>query len=445
MTSPAARELHLNVNLLGGLGAHPGAWRWPAADPLSFLHVDSYVELAKIAERGKLDAVFLADSPGLVQDITELPPYNGIEPTITLTAVARATERIGMVGTASTTYNEPYNVARRWLSLDTVSGGRLAWNAVTTYNSISSRNFGGSEPTREERYARGNEFVDVVRALWQSWDENALIVDTATGHFADPGRIRPIGHEGVHFTVNGSLTLPASPQGYPLILQAGGGIEGRHLAARTADVVFSAPIDLPDALSYAQALRELTADYGRDPSWIRITPGLRTFIGGTEEEALRRKESLDDLADRAGAVHALAAALGTDPALLALDRPVPGHVLADLPTDIDDSQHLQHIAIRMARTGKTVRELINRGAGAGLVAVGAPEQIADTIQFWYESGAVDGFNVMPDVLADGLPAFVDQVVPILQRRGLFRTEYRGTTLREHYGLPVPSGRQLAAH
>jgi FMN-dependent oxidoreductase (nitrilotriacetate monooxygenase family) len=198
-----------------------------------------------VAESGLLDAVFLADSPGVVQDLAGVPPCNGLDPFLILTAIAQATERIGLIGTASTSYNEPYNIARRVLSLDHISGGRAAWNAVTTYNSNSARNFGSGEPTRADRYARGNEFVDVVRALWRSWEPDAILADTSEGMFADQAAIRQIAHGGKHFTVRGPLTLPPSAQGSPLIFQAGGGIEGQQLAARTADAVFSSPGDLP--------------------------------------------------------------------------------------------------------------------------------------------------------------------------------------------------------
>ncbi|WP_432923343.1 NtaA/DmoA family FMN-dependent monooxygenase [Microbispora sp. CA-135349] len=439
------RELHLNVNLLGGLGSHPGAWRWPAASPLSFIQVDEYVTAARVAERGLLDAVFLADSPGVVQNLAAGPPYNGLEPTLILTTIARATERIGLIGTASTSYNEPYNVARRFLALDVISGGRAAWNAVTTYNSNSARNFGAAEPTREERYARGNEFVDVVRALWRSWGPGAVVADVAEGRFADLSRVEPIAHRGEHFTVHGPLTLPPSPQGYPVIFQAGGAAEGRHLAARTADAVFSAPGDLANAREAARELRELTAEYGRDPAAIRILPGLRITLGGTEREAYERRERLDALTDLSGPVSYLALTLGVPPDALELDRPVPPELLAGLPPDSPDSPdsgRAEDVARRLARTGLTVRQLLGRGVGTGNVeVVGTPEQVAGLIRRWFESGAVDGFNLMPDVLADGLPAFVDHVVPILQRGGLFRTEYRGATLREHYGLPVsvPAG------
>ncbi|TQS22527.1 LLM class flavin-dependent oxidoreductase [Microbispora sp. KK1-11] len=426
----SARELHLNVNLLGGLGAHPGAWRHPGADALSFAGVDRYVEFARIAERGLLDAVFLADSPGLVQDVSVQPPYNGIEPPLILTAIARETERIGLIGTASTTYNEPYNVARRFMALDLISHGRAAWNAVTTYNSSSARNFGGVEPTREQRYRRGNEFVDVVLALWRSWDPDAVVDDTAAGRFADPEKVRPVKHEGEIFSVHGALTLPPSEQGHPVILQAGGGEEGRELAARVADAVFCADVDPESAKAAAADLRSRMPRHGRDPGSVRILPGLETTIAGTEREAIERRDRLNDLADRKAVLQGLGMKLRVDPALLELDRPVPAGLLPP-------PRPGAHRAVALARGGLTVRDILRRVGLGHLTVVGTPERVADVIQSWFESGAADGFNVMPDVLADGLPAFVDHVVPILRRRGLFRTDYRGTTLREHYGLPVP--------
>jgi FMN-dependent oxidoreductase (nitrilotriacetate monooxygenase family) len=375
---PSDRELHLNINLLSG-GAHHGAWRHPGVDPLAFIHVDRYVESARIAERGKFDAVFLGDVPGIAENIVYRPQFNGLEPTLVLTAIARATERIGLIATASTSYNEPYNIARRFQALDLISHGRAGWNAVTTATPGVSRNFVRTLPERDERYSRAREFIDVVLRLWNSWEPEALLVDVAGGQFLDPDRLRPIAHEGEHFSVLGPFCLPPSAQGHPVIVQAGGSQYGQELAGRTGEAVFASGTDLGVARAYARELRHQVAAHGRDPRRLVILPGLVTTIGGTEEEARRRRRELDQL------------------------------------------------------------DLESGGAPNGhLTVVGTPEQVADTIQLWFEAEAADGFNLMPDVLADGLPAFVDHVVPILQRRGLFRTEYRGTTLREHYGLPRPA-------
>ncbi|WP_131786771.1 NtaA/DmoA family FMN-dependent monooxygenase [Protofrankia symbiont of Coriaria ruscifolia] len=373
----SARELHLNINLLSG-GAHHGAWRHPGVDPLAFIHVDRYVESARIAERGKFDAVFLGDVPGIAEDIAYRPQFNGLEPTLVLTAIARATERIGLIATASTSYNEPYNIARRFQALDLISRGRAGWNAVTTATPAVSLNFARTLPDRDERYSRAREFIDVVLELWRTWDPEALLVDVEGGRFIDTDRLPPIAHQGEHFSVLGPFCLPPSPQGHPVIVQAGGSEYGREVAGRTGEAVFASGTDPRNARAYADELRRQVAAHGRDPRRLVILPGLVTTIGGTEQEARRRRHELDQL------------------------------------------------------------DLESGGAPNGhLTVVGTPEQVADTIQLWFETGAADGFNLMPDVLTDGLPAFVDQVIPILQQRGLFRTEYRGTTLRDHYGLPLP--------
>ncbi|MEV6926147.1 NtaA/DmoA family FMN-dependent monooxygenase [Dactylosporangium sp. NPDC051485] len=430
------RQLHLNVHLVGaGLGVHPGAWRWPAADPATYADVDRWVEAARVAERGLLDAVFLSDVPGLWGDITHDPQgAYYLEPTLVLTAIARATERIGLIGTASTTFNEPYNIARRFLSLDLISNGRAGWNAVTTFVPVVAGNFGGSGiAARQDRYARANEFVDVVLALWRSFPAGAVVADVASGRFTDPALLRPIEHSGTNFQVRGPLPLPPSPQGYPLIVQAGASDPGRDLAARTADAVFSGAVTVPDAAAYAADIRARARGHGRDPAAVAVLPGLMTTIGGTEREALDRLAALDDLAQHPGALPGLAAKLRVDPGALDLDRPVPQRLLPGA-----DDVHVLHTgALRLARQGRTVRDILRRLWRSGhLVAAGTPEQVADVVQHWFEARAADGFTLMPDVIADGLPAFVEHVVPLLQRRGLFRTEYREATLRERFHQTV---------
>lgn len=385
-----ARRLLLTVHLVGaGLGVHPGAWRWPASDPLAFASIDRWVESALVAERGLLDAVFLSDAPGLFGDISHHPQEAYyLEPTIILTAMARATTRIGLVGTASTSFNEPYNIARRFQSLDLVSNGRAGWNAVTTFAPVVAANFGDRGVAgREDRYGRGNEFVDVVKALWASWEPEALLADVADGLFTDAGHLVPIHHHGGHFDVRGPLPLPPSEQGHPVIFQAGASDEGRDLAARTADAVFSGETDIVAARAYADDIRSRAAAHGRDGDSVNILPGLMTSIASTEAEAHDRLEALDELVQAGGSLG------GRDPS--------------------------------------------NPRWNGHLVAAGPPEHVADIIERWYRAGAADGFTLMPDVIADGLPAFVDHVIPILQRRGLWRHDYAEVTLRERLGLPMP--------
>lgn len=436
-----ARPLHLTVHLVGAAtGVHPGAWRWPAVDPLTFASIDRWVEAAQVAERGLLDAVFLSDVPALWGDITDHPQAAYfLEPTITLTAIARATTHIGLIGTASTTFNEPYNIARRFKSLDLVSHGRTGWNAVTTFVPIAAGNFGGTEIAgRQDRYARANEFTDVVRALWESWQPGALIADVGAGHFADHGSLTPIDHHGTHFSVTGPLPIPPSEQGHPVIFQAGASEPGRDLAARTADAVFSGAITLDDALAYAGDIRARAAGFGRDPASIAVLPGLMTSIGGTEEEAAKRLDELDDLAYRDGALTTLAEKLHLDPDRLDPDSPIPVQWLPPL-----DGEGVVHVLdtgmLRLAHEGLTVRAILrSRWRSGHLAAAGTPEQVADVIEHWHGARAADGFTLMPDVIADGLPAFVDHVVPLLQQRGLFRRAYRESTLRERLGLPLPA-------
>ncbi|AKJ08813.1 nitrilotriacetate monooxygenase [Streptomyces incarnatus] len=425
--------MHLNVHPVAA-GHHPGAWRWPGADPVAFSRIEGYLDVARTAERGLLDAVFLADVPGLHADLTDYPIVNGLEPTLVLTAMAVVTERIGLVGTASTTYNEPYNIARRFRALDLISHGRAGWNAVTTSGPRVAGNFTAHEPDSAERYARAQEFVSVVRKLWESWAPDALVTDVASGRYADMARIRPIDHHGSHYDVAGPISLPPSEQGYPVIFHAGVSDSVRTLTARTGEVMFSAVVDPDAALADISDIRSRALAFGRPAGSVLFLPGLVTSVAGTEEEALERREELDELSGNEGALFAVAATLGLDPGDLALDRPVPEALRGGLHRV---GGHARAVA-RLALEGRTVRDIVRRGGGGGhVVAVGAPEQVADLIQTWFESGAVDGFTLMPDVTFDGLPAFVDEVVPILQRRGLFRTAYEGSTLREHYGLALP--------
>lgn len=433
------RPLHLTIHLVGaGLGVHPGAWRWPASDPRAFASIDRWTQAATTAERGLLDAVFLSDVPGLWGDIGNDPQQAYfLEPTLVLTAIARATTLIGLIGTASTSFNEPYNVARRFQSLDLISHGRAGWNAVTTFVPVVAENFGRADiAERQDRYRRANEFADIVRGLWDSWQPGALIADTVTGQFTDTGRLVPIHHHGDYFDVRGPLPLPPSEQGHPVIFQAGASDPGRDLAARTADAIFSGATTLDAARAFAGDIRARAARYGRDPASINILPGLMTSIASTYEEAAARIDRLDELAYRDGAITGLAGKLRLDPAILDPDQPIPAAALPSL--DVEDAVHvLDKGLLARAHEGATVRDLVRPQWAGHLVAAGPPEHVADIIETWYRAGAADGFTLMPDVIADGLPDFVDYVVPVLQRRGLWPHEYHEATLRERLGLPLP--------
>ncbi|GIJ24487.1 LLM class flavin-dependent oxidoreductase [Micromonospora lutea] len=439
--------LHLNAFLMG-VGHHEAAWRLPQSNPFAQTEVEHFKRLARIAERGKLDSLFLADSPVLWNSIGRRPGGT-LEPTVLLAALAGVTNHIGLIATASTTYNEPFNLARRFASLDHISGGRAGWNIVTTAGEQAARNFNlDALPAHRDRYARAAEFVEVSLKLWDSWDDTAPLGDKNAGRWGDDDLLYPPEHIGRHFRVAGPLNVPRSPQGYPLLVQAGSSEDGKELAARYAEAVFTAQQTLGEAQEFYRDLKRRTEPAGRDPDTLKILPGIVPAIGATEAEARALEDELDRLIKPEYARQQLATTLRVDPDDLDLDKELP----ADLPGEdqIEGAKSRYTLIVTLARRERlTVRQLIGRlGGGRGhRTFAGTPEQVADAIEQWYRSGAADGFNIMPPVLPSGLEAFVDHVVPILQRRGLFRTEYTGTTLREHYGLPRPANqftRQLTA-
>ena len=437
---PARRQLHLNVNILHS-GFVPSAWRVPEADPRAFVDVQHYVRVAQIAEAGKLDAVFLADNAAIVDQI-HFRPITALEPTVLLACIAGGTTHIGLIGTASTSYNEPYNIARRFATLDHVSDGRAGWNVVTTADVPSARNFGlDAAPDHGQRYARASEFTSLVKALWDSWEDDAFVGDKASGSFVDPAKVQPIAHHGEFFNVQGPLNLPRSPQGHPVLVQAGASADGRELASRHAEAVFSASQSFEESLAYGRGLKARAEALGRGPDAVKVLAGLTTIIGATEAEAKRRRDDLVDLIPWSYSLTRLAGTLGLAPDRLKLDERLPDKL--SLPANGNGNHTFFNATLAMARRhGYTARQLIRELAGGGghRVIVGTPEQVADDIEHWFKGGAADGFNLMPDTLPHGLQDFVDGVVPILQRRGIFRTEYEGRTLREHLGLARPLGR-----
>jgi FMN-dependent oxidoreductase (nitrilotriacetate monooxygenase family) len=443
MSNPE-RTLHLNAFLMS-TGHHEASWRLPESNPRSSTDVRHYQNLARIAERGTFDSVFFADSPVIYGDVGRRP-VGKLEPTVLLTALAVATEKIGLIATASTTYNDPFNLARRFASVDFVSGGRAGWNVVTTAGPDAARNFGiDDQPSHATRYERAAEFLDVAGKLWDSWDDDAVLADKDAGIWADSGRVRAIEHEGKHFKVRGPLNMPRSPQGYPLIVQSGSSEDGKDLAARYAEAVFTAQQTLEDAQKFYADLKARTAATGRNPAGIKILPGIVPVIASTEAEARRLEQELDDLIQPEYARAELARTLRVGPEDLPLDRQLP----ANLPHEdaIEGAKSRYTLIVELARREQlTVRQLIGRlGGGRGhRTFSGTPEQVADAIQLWFENGAADGFNIMPPVLPSGLETFVDEVVPVLRRRGLFRTGYTGNTLREHYGLERPLNRYSGA-
>ncbi|WP_437756340.1 LLM class flavin-dependent oxidoreductase [Sorangium sp. So ce1389] len=431
-------QLHLNAFLMS-VGHHEASWRLPESDPFANTNVEHFKNLARIAERGRLDSLFLADSPVLWNNVGRRPAGT-LEPTVLLAALAGVTQHIGLIATASTTYNEPFNLARRFASLDHISGGRAGWNIVTTAGVDAARNFNLEElPAHSDRYARAAEFIDVSLKLWDSWEDDAPLGDKENGVWGDDRKIHPPRHVGRYFKVEGALNVPRPPQGYPLLVQAGSSEDGKELAARYAEAVFTAQQTLADAQQFYADLKARVRALGRDPEGIKILPGIVPVIGATEAEAHALDAELDRLIKPEYAKRQLAQTLRVRPEDLELDAELP----KDLPSEdqIEGAKSRYTLIVTLARRERlTVRQLIGRlGGGRGhRTFAGTPEQVADAIQHWWEQGAADGFNVMPPVLPSGLEAFVDHVVPILQRRGLFRTEYEGRTLRDRYGLPRPA-------
>lgn len=436
------RELKLNLFIYPA-GHHEAAWRHPSSRPERVLDIRFYQELAQRAEQSKFDAVFFADGPALESNVQYAARFR-LEPFTWLSAIAVATERIGLIGTASTTYLEPYNAARLFASLDHLSGGRAGWNIVTTGAERAARNFGLDEhPPHAERYSRADEFVRVVGKLWDSWEDEALVSDTGTGVFADTSRIHAIGHDGEHFRVEGPLNTPRSPQGRPVYVQAGSSADGRAFAARHAEAVFTAHQTLESAQSFYADIKAQASAAGRDPDKLLVLPGISPYLGSTEAEARALRQEFDELTQPEYGLGILRKLLGVDLDGVKLDEPLPRDVLAGAGREGSRSQLLLDV---IRREHPTVRQLLHRFAGArGHYAVaGTPLQVADEIQRWFESGAADGFNIMPPWLPGGFEAFADEVIPLLQSRGLFRTEYEGRTLREHFGLDRPES-QYSQH
>ncbi|MFI2779541.1 LLM class flavin-dependent oxidoreductase [Streptomyces sp. ALB3] len=434
------KQLHLNAFLMS-TGHHEASWRLPGSHAEAGSGLEHYKNLARIAERGLLDSLFLADGPVLMGDPGRRPASK-LEPTVLLTALAGVTEHIGLIATASTSYNEPYNLARRFASLDHISGGRAGWNIVTTAGADAARNFGLDDtPLHRDRYRRAAEFVEVSTKLWDSWADDAVVVDKESGIHARADRVSGIGHTGEFFRVDGPLNVQRSPQGYPLLVQAGSSESGKDFAARYAEAVFTAQQTLEEGITFYKDVKQRAETLGRDPDGIKILPGIVPVIGDTEAEALELDAELDRLIVPEYAKRQLARTLKLDPAELHLDRELPDGLPDE--DEIEGAKSRYTLIVELARREKlTVRRLIGRlGGGRGhRTFAGTALQVADTIEHWYESGAADGFNIMPAVLPSGLEVFVDRVVPILQDRGLFRTGYTGATLREHYGLPRPANR-----
>ncbi|MGZ6831643.1 MAG: LLM class flavin-dependent oxidoreductase [Mycobacteriaceae bacterium] len=438
MTRHPDRHLRLNA-FLHDTGHHEASWRHPESSAERIDDIAFYQEIARTAERAKLDAVFLADGPAWYG--TGYRPSHQFEPITLLTAIAGATSKIGLIATASTTYYEPYNLARLFASLDQISGGRAGWNIVTTFSQDASRNFGLEEvPSNEVRYGRAQEFVDVTTKLWDSWEDGAVIADRDSGNYLDTTKVHAIDHVGRHLKVKGPFNAPRSPQGRPVYIQAGSSNDGRAFAARNAEAIFTAHQTLGDAQAFYDDIKARARSFGRNPDHVLVLPGISPFIADTPKEAEELFEYFNSLTVPAFGLTQLEKFAGVSLHHLALDETVPTEVFGGAGNVLDNSRSRKQVVANIVeRDQPTLRQLLHRLAGGRghNVVHGTPVQIADIIEEWFNSGAADGFNVMPPLYPQLFEAFTTKVVPILQDRGLFRTDYTGTTLREHYRLPRP--------
>jgi FMN-dependent oxidoreductase (nitrilotriacetate monooxygenase family) len=423
---------------------HTGAWRYPGAAPDANFNLGHLQRFAQTLERGKFDAFFMADHLAVLnmplEALKRSHTVTSFDPLTLLPVLAVATKRLGLIATASTTFEAPYLIARRFASLDHISGGRAGWNIVTTSNPDAALNFGLEEHMEhDERYVRAREFFDVVTGLWDSWADDALIRDVESGIFFDPGKLHVLNHKGRFLSVRGPLNIARPIQGWPVIVQAGASDAGRQLAAETAELVFAAGGRLADDQAYYADVKDRAAKAGRDPDNLKILPGAFVVVGESDDEAREKRARLDSLVHYESALASLSIALGSDASAFDPDGPLP-----DIPESNASRSSRERVVALARREGLTVRQLAQRlGGYSGLAFVGAPKTVADQMERWFVERGCDGFNVMFPFLPAGLDDFVDKVVPELQRRGLFRREYEGPTLRDNLGLPRPKNRFFA--
>ncbi|MFF2481223.1 LLM class flavin-dependent oxidoreductase [Paenibacillus sp. NPDC058071] len=438
-TAARKRQIKLSAYLVG-TGMHVASWRHPNAQPDASIDIDYYRKLAQTAERGKFDIAFIADSLA-INEQSHPNILNRYEPITLITALAAATTHIGVVATASTSYIEPFNLARSLMSADHISKGRVGWNIVTTrdLSGNTALNFGSKEHYEHaHRYKRAEEFVKVVKGLWDSWEDDAFIRDKESGVFFDPSKLHRINHQGEFFSVQGPLNIGRSPQGHPVLVQAGTSENGQNFAVHSAEVIFSIKYNLADAQLFYRTFKEKTAAAGRNPDEIYILQGIFPIIAETDEAADVKRKQLEALiTDEQGLAFLADYFPGVDFSPFTLETRASETGIDRL--DFAKSDYVKHQPV-IARENPTLRQVYSllTGSFSGDHLVGTPEKIADTLQQWFEEGAADGFMLLAPLLPDGLDDFVNLVVPILQQRGLFRTEYEGSTLRSHLGLPVPA-------
>lgn len=436
----ASRQLRLGA-FMRPASIHTGAWRYPGAYPdanFNFAHLKHF---AQRLEAAKFDAFFMADHMAVLnmplEALKRSHTVTSFEPFTLLSALSQATERLGLVATGSTTFDAPYHIARRFASLDHISGGRAGWNIVTTSNPDAALNFGLDDHMEHgERYRRAREFYDVVTGLWDSWADDAFVRDVENGIYLDPAKMHVLGHKGPYLSVRGPLNIARPIQGWPVIVQAGASDAGRQLAAETAEAVFTAQSGLAAGREFYADVKGRMQKAGRNPEHMKILPACFVVVGDTVDGARAKRAKLDSLVNYANAIASLSIALGHDASKFDPDGPLP-----EIP-ESNASKSGRERAIALARRENlTVRQLAQRlGGYAGLAMVGTPQTIADEMEEWLETNGSDGFTVMFPYLPGGLDDFIDRVVPELQRRGLFRREYEGRTLRENLGLPRPKNR-----
>lgn len=431
------RQLHFGA-FMRPVTIHTGAWRYPGAYADANFNFEHIVHFAQTLERGKFDAFFMADHLAVLNmpmdALKRSSTPTSFEPMTLLPALAMVTKNLGLVATGSTTYDEPFHVARRFSSLDHISGGRAGWNVVTTANPDASMNFGREDHMEhDERYLRAREFYDVVTGLWDSWADDAFIRDQESGIFFDPEKLHVLNHEGKYLKVRGPLNIARPVQGWPVIVQAGASNAGRQLAAETAEAVFTAQSNLEAGQAFYKDVKGRMEKVGRNPDHMKILPACMVIVADSLEEAREKRFRLDSLVHYESAIASLSIALGHDASKFDPDGPLP-----EIP-ESNAGQSSRERAVRVAKEDNlTVRQLAQRlGGHSSLCIMGTPEMIADEMEEWLTGRGSDGFTIQFPYVPEGIYDFVDKVVPILQARGLFRTEYEGTTLRENMGLPRP--------
>lgn len=434
------RQLHLNL-FIHSRGHHEASWRHPDATPLALTDVRYYTDLAQRAEAGLFDSIFLADQLALGDDVGRAA-RTWLEPITTLTAAAMATTHIGLIGTCSSTYTEPFNLARQFASLDHISNGRAAWNIVTSWSAAAAKNFGDdTQVSHAERYERAEEFMAVVKGLWDSWGDATMVDNRESGEYANASLIHPINHRGQYYSVQGPLNMPRSPQGRPVLVQAGSSDTGKDFAARHAEAMFTAHLEQTTAREFYKDVKARVRKAGRREDQALVLPGFSPVIASTEAEAIRYRDELNGLTDvEVGRKRLSGRFGGHDFSHLPLDTPLSPDDFPD-PATVEAARSRTEVIVGMVRRERpTLRQVLAKLAGARghYVFAGTPEQAADFMQTWLEDGCADGFNVMPPVLPANLDVFAAEVIPILQKRGLFRREYAGKTLREHYRLDRPA-------